>query len=146
MDKLSLKILKIDEGSMVFIYCIDLLISIIFINLIWHQPAENMFFAVFYTFSRGMTILITFTLLRYIVIQKRHAPGMVLLFILAIIQIPVLFVDIAHYGFNSGSFGSAGYIYMICEAILAVIYMRRYLVLRVINNQTIDELQQESSV
>ena len=137
------KYLKADTLSMACIYCLDFVASIVFIYLIWRANnkfiGESQFFVIFYSFERGVSIVVDILLLRRVIfnsiIKNAMSEQIHLLLLYAAVQAAGFAVDIVYYCFFDSRFFTDGYLIMLLEAVLAVVYFRRYCLLRTIREE-----------
>jgi len=128
------------------IYCLDLIVSAIFIYLVWQRynfAVEGPFFIFFYSFSRGIAVAINLLLTVSNATHVSARSRSNWLAVYSALQVIVIIVDIVFHGFRSGDLWTSGYIFIIHEAAMAIIYMRRFIFLREIEKLALTEAETE---
>lgn len=144
MFSLIAKLIKIDSIATAVIYSLNLIISLTYVCLIWRDgyfADKSMFLIVFYSFAYGVSIVIDIVLLRCLILMKNNFLCIPLILAFVAMQGLVILADIAH-AFRCNYFWSTGYILLTFEAVMIVVYLHRYFVLREINAHLPEEMEE----
>jgi len=127
-----------------FICFFDLLLSVIFLYLILQKytfESEGIFFLVFYSFDRGGSIVLNILLLGQSFRKKLSVARLHLFLIYVALEIAGIIGYIVHYRLDSSHLWSEGYIFIIFNAVMTVIFLRRYFFLREIKMYELAEME-----
>ena len=144
MYKFVAKLNKTDNIFMCGVYFLDLLIAVVYIFQIFQDnyfSGLSTFFIIYFSTFCGASIVIDFLLIGRSVLNKNDITKMHLLLVYIIVEISVILVNIIYYCTGVGDFWSDGYIFIILDMVMILMYLRRYCMLREFKNQVFSETE-----
>lgn len=133
MYKLFIKLNKIDNISMCGIYILNLLTAALYNFLFWRDgllSGSSKVFIAYFSFCYGISIVIDILLIRCVILHRRSTTSMYLHLIYVIVETSLFIVDCIFYGIGLGNLWLDGYLFFVLEAVMIIVYLRRYLILR----------------